>query len=228
MTELDDGLSKRFEIFTNPDKIIDYSKEHWSFLKYSLLALITGVLLGFNFFQSNFMLQIFSGLLPLYPVLLLAGWAVIAIFLAEYMFIVWLMARIYLKFSDTKREPNEGEDKSKGNLITKENLFCRIKVISYCYLIPFLIYELVAFPLTILFYILQDLYLVVIVKDFGTLLIYVWIIPLTFYSLNDVDESQKYKMDAVVMIALLVAYMIQYFTVFMLTNMVANVLVSLL
>ena len=228
MTEVDEGLSKRFEIFVNPDKIIDYSKEHWSFLKYSLLSLVTGVLLGFNFFQSNFMLQIFSGLLPLYPVLLLAGWAVIAIFLAEYLFLAWLMARIYLKFSDTKREPNEGENKSEGNLITKENLFSRIKVISYCYLIPFLFYELIAFPLTILFYILQDLYLVVMVKDFGTLLIYVWIIPLTLYSLKDMDKSQKYKMDAVVMIALLVAYMIQYFTIFMLTNMVAKLLMTLL
>lgn len=174
------------------------------------------------------MLQIFSGLLPLYPVLLLAGWAVIAIFLAEYLFLAWLMVRIYLKFSDTKREPNEDENKSERILITKENLFRRLKVISYCYLIPFLFYELIAFPLTILFYILQDLYLVVMVKDFGTLLIYVWIIPLTLYSLNDVDKSQKYRMEAFVMVALLIAYMIQYFTVFMLTHMVANILVTLL
>jgi len=228
MTEAKNGISGKLEIFTNPDKIIDYSKEHWSFLKYSFIALLAGVILGFNFFQSNFMIQIFSGIIVVYPILLLVGWAVLAIFLGEYLLLIWFMARIYLKISDKTREPNEGEIKSNGNLITKENLFERIKVISYCYLIPFLIYEIVAFGLTILLYILQDLYLVVIIKDFGTLLIYVWIIPLTLYSLNDVDESQKYKMSAIVLISLLLAYMIQYFTVFYFTQVIAEFLLTLL
>jgi hypothetical protein len=223
MTEVKESSFKGFEFFTNPSRIVDYSENHGSFRKFSILVVLIGILLGFNFFHSNFMLPLLSIPPMLYFVISLLAVVIFSVFMVLYPFLIWLMVRVHLKISDKKRK-NIDSVNSNVNLITKSNLIKRILVISYCFLIPLLLYELVSFSLTILLYVLKAIYLVVIIKDFGTIMIYVWIIPLTLYSIRDLDKSQKYKMEAFILIALFIAHMAQYFTVSALSQIIAKIL----
>jgi hypothetical protein len=159
----------------------------------------------------------------IYLIISLLAVVIFSAFMVLYPFLIWLMVRVYLKICDRKRK-NKDSVSSKVNLITRSNLLNRILVISYCFLIPFLFFALASFSLTILLYVLKTIYLVVIIKDFGTIMIYVWIVPLTLHSIKDLDKSQKYKMEAIILIALFIAHMVQYFTVFSLSQVIAKVL----
>ena len=223
MSENNKKLTKLLEFFTTPEKIINYAKEHWSFLKYSLIVLIAGVLMAINFFWSNFRLEITSGLLPLIPLLLLLGWILLAFFLLEYLLMIWGATRIYLLIANKRkgRVSNTEEVNSNDNRITKKNLWSKLKVISYCYVIPFLVLQIVLIGSMLFFYSIDALYILAFLRDFGTLFTYVWIIPLTLYSIKDVAKSQKYKMNVIILASLLLAYYLHYLFILQGTQYIA-------
>jgi hypothetical protein len=230
MSDKNKKINKIIDFFATPEKIIDYSKEHWSILNYSLIVMVAGLLLGVNFFWSNFRIDVFSGLLPFIPLLLVIGWLVLAMFMLIYLVIIWGITRVLLVIKSKRGvRKNNPESETKGvNVITKENIWSRIRVISYCYLIPFLILQIFLFCSTLFLYSIDMVYVLGLIKDFGTIFIYVWIVPLTLYSIKDLDKAQQYKMNVVILASWLLAYLIHYIFVFEAVSWVAVVIQNLI
>ena len=80
------------------------------------------------------------------------------------------------------------------------------------------------FKFILFFYSIDALYILAFLRDFGTLFTYVWIIPLTLYSIKDVDKSQKYKMNVIILASLLIAYYLHYIFIFEGTQVLAVII----
>ena len=136
---------------------------------------------------------------------------------------IWGATRIYLLIANKRkgRVSNTEEVNSNDNRITKKNLWSKLKVISYCYVIPFLVLQIVLIGSMLFFYSIDALYILAFLRDFGTLFTYVWIIPLTLYSIKDVAKSQKYKMNVIILASLLLAYYLHYLFILQGTQYIA-------
>jgi len=204
------------EVFTNPDKIIDYSKENWSFIRFTLIIIIAGALFGYNFFWTTFILVITPPMIIWALGMLFLGILILDIFIYLYIFILWLSFTILLKIMSKNESPEKKSEKIDESLelIKKENLFSWIKVFSYCFLIPFLIYNFFEFILTVFFLSLNMPYVAVYIKDYGKFLLYAWILSLTLYSTHNIDKTQKYKVNAIILISFLITYGIVFILTF--------------
>ncbi len=138
--------------------------------------------------------------------MLLAGALVLSIFMTIYVLLTWIILRVYLIID--KRTAGAEEKKTNMNSISRENLKSWVKLFSYCFLLPFLIYQLILAGCIMFFSFLDMPYAFVYVKDFGMLLAYAWIFSLILYSMRNLDTSQKYKLNILVLASFLGSYLI--------------------
>jgi len=225
---MNDKVKKFTDIFTNPNRIIEYSKEKWSFFKYSLIIIIAGLLFGFNFFFSNFLIlvkpQIYIWVLGICAI----GVIMLDIFIYVYILLLWILIKVFLNYDERMNieSKNQGSNEKKDDYITKENFLIWIKVFSYCFLIPFLIYNLIFFLLIILLLALKLTYVIVYISNLGKFILYAWILAITLYSTQNINKSQKYKINTIILGSFILSYAICSFLnfqgVILLTEIILN------
>ena len=196
------------ELFINPEIIVDYAKNKWSFGKFSLIILIGGFAFGFNFFWSNFIIPFQPGNYIFFIVFPLLGAFVFDMAVYSFIGLLWLSIRIYLKFGEDR---SEGSSESKEKLvkdITRENYWGWIKVFSYCYLLPYAFYSIIMMGVNILLISMGLYYIIVYIRDFSKFFTYIWIITLMIYSTRDLKKEQKYKIQFILLTCFALLYLI--------------------
>ncbi len=197
------------ETILNPDKIVNYAKEKGKVWKQVVLLLIDGCLLGYNFFNSNLMVPLSPFTIVLTSLMLILGIFLLSIFVFSYLLLTWLVMWIYLtvrKGNARETNPTTTETPKTPVQFTKKDLKGIIKLCSYCFLIPFLIFHLILFGLNNLLISINYIYVVVYINAYGKYLLYAWIFALTLYSDQNIDKTLKYKFNAIIFCSFLVAY----------------------
>ncbi len=200
------------EIILNPDKIVNYAKEKGKVWKQIVLLLIDGCLMGYNFFYSNLLVPISPNTMLLTSLMLLLGIFLLSVFVFSYLLLTWLVMWIYLTIrKDNKREAKSITTEAPKTPVqfTKKDMKGIIKLCSYCFLIPFLIFHLVLFGLNVLLISIDYIYVVVYINAYSKYLLYAWIFALTLYSIQNTDKTLKYKLNAVIICSFLMAFAIE-------------------
>lgn len=219
-------IKSKVEIFTNPNKIVDYAKEKWKKRNFVILIVVGGLLTGFNFFLTNFLVMVTASTFVWILLMLSFGIILLLSFVAYYLGLIWLVTWIYLKASGVKGgniSPNPEKKEENAIVLVKNDIRKRLKIFSYCFLVPFLIYNLIQAVLTV-FFLRLHWTAALVYKDYGKFLLYAWILSLSLYSTQDIDKSQKYKLNIVVLSSFLVAYLILYLITFYGTILIINII----
>ena len=202
------------EIFTKPEKIVNYAENKWSFGKFSLIIFIGGLAFGFNFFWSTFTIPFQPSnyiWIVLFPIL---GAFIFDMSVYFFIGLLWLFIKIYLKlWGDISEALRESKEKPK-NEITKKNYWDWIKVFSYCYLLPFAIYSIVLMGVNILLISMGLHYVIVYLRDFSKYFTYIWMVTLMIYSTRDLKKEQKYKIQFILLACFALQYLIGTITFF--------------
>jgi hypothetical protein len=196
------------KLFTNPEIIVDYAKNKWSFGKFSLIILIGGFAFGFNFFWSNFIIPFQPGNYIFFIVFPLLGAFVFDMAVYSIIGLLWLSLKIYLKFVGNRSEASSEIMKNSEKEITLDNYWDWIKVFSYCYLLPYAIYSIVLLGVNILLISMGLYYIMVYIRDFSKFFTYIWIITLMIYSTRNLKKEQKYKIQFILLTCFALLYLV--------------------
>ncbi|MGQ4876249.1 MAG: hypothetical protein ACP6IY_19445 [Promethearchaeia archaeon] len=206
------SIKKFVEIFINPDKIIEYAKTKWSFLKFSLIIIIAGTLLGFNFFWSNFIINVNISMALIIFALFIIGIIALDLFIYFYILLLWILTFIFIKITE-KRDKKFQEDENRI-LITRKNLFMQIKILSYCFLIPFLIYNLMVFILNLFLIRIEYFYVIAYINHYGKYILYTWILTLSLYATLNINKKQKFWFQLFIIISFIIGIWVNIIFIF--------------
>jgi hypothetical protein len=196
------------EIFTNPNRIINYSLEKWSLGKFIILSLISGYIYGINFFYSNFNINLTLNNIGLVSMIFLAGILLLYFLISPYLVLSYLFSKIFLKIDKKNREEiSQPEEVITLKYINKRNLKNWVQLYSYCFLIPFFLYNLIIFLVNLLLLSLELTYVVSYLWVYSRILLYFWIISLTLYSATKLDDRYKFRINLIQLISFGISYL---------------------
>jgi hypothetical protein len=214
------------ELFTNPDIIVNYSREKWSVGRFCIFFFATGVLAGFNFFWGMLTTTNVFSIPGFFLYLLLFGVILLENFLFDYILIIWIALKLYLFVIGKEKRESEAlssENTNEKEFLVKKDIGNWLKLFTFNFLIPLLIYNVIQAILTV-FFVAIRFPPALVYKDYFKFLAYLWILSLTLYSTQQFNKSQKYKINAIVISAFLIAFLLVTLLTYYGTILVINVI----
>jgi len=196
------------ELFTKPERIVDYAKNKWSFGKFSLIILVGGLASGFNIFWTNFIIPFQPSNYLWFVLFPFLGAFVLDMAVYSFIGLLWLFITIFLKFRGDRSEVSSESNEKLENEITGENYWDWIKVFSYCYLLPYALYSIIMMGVNILLISMELYYIMVYLRDFSKYFTYIWIVTLMIYSTKNLKKEQKYKIQFLLLTCFALLYLI--------------------